>query len=121
STYFCPKPVLPRGLGSATTYPRAAHTSGHQRKLQPSSHAPCGPPWTRNATGYFFVESKPGGFRSHICIGVPPAPLSITLSGFGRSSDASSFRLAWLTSVGLPSGSLQKNTSIGFVILAWPN
>ena len=32
---------------------------------------------------------KPGGFRIHICMGVPPAPLTVTLSGRGISTRTS--------------------------------
>src|SRR3954466_6934296 len=64
STNFWPKPVEPRGLGAATTQPCAAHSEGFQRADQASSHAPCGPPWMRNTTGYFFDGLKPGGLIS---------------------------------------------------------
>src|SRR5215213_6502575 len=64
STNFWPKPVEPRGLGAATTQPCAAHNDGFQRVDQASSHAPCGPPWMRNTTGYFLDGSKFGGRSS---------------------------------------------------------
>src|SRR5262245_17344120 len=74
STNFCPKPVEPRGFGAATTHPCAAQSDGFQRDDHASPHAPCGPPWIRNTTGYFFVASKLGGLISQYWIGVPPAP-----------------------------------------------
>src|ERR1035438_6075653 len=45
-----------------TTYPLAANSSGFQRYDQSSPHAPSGPPWMRNFTGYFLLASKFGGF-----------------------------------------------------------
>ena len=51
STNFWPKPVEPRGFGATTTQPCAAQSVGFQRADQPSSHAPCGPPWMRKTTG----------------------------------------------------------------------
>ena len=64
STNFCPNPVEPRGFGAATTQPCAAQSDGFQRDDHASSHAPCGPPWMRNTTGYFFAGSKSGGLSS---------------------------------------------------------
>src|SRR5437016_3190682 len=64
STNGWPNPVEPRGLGAATTHPCAAHSDGFHRDDHASSHAPCGPPWIRNTTGYFFAGSKPGGLSS---------------------------------------------------------
>ena len=64
STNFWPKPVDPRGFGATTTQPCAAQSDGFQRADQPSSHAPCGPPWMRKTTGYFFAGSNAGGFTS---------------------------------------------------------
>src|ERR1017187_4191047 len=81
STNFWPKPVDPRGFGATTTQPCAAHRLGHQRNDQPSSHAPCGPPWTRKTTGYFFAGSKAGGLISQYCTRAPAAPVVERLSG----------------------------------------
>src|SRR5215510_493543 len=64
STNFWPKPNDPRGLGAATTQPCDAHSIGFHRYDQPSSHAPCGPPWIKKTVGYFFAGSKLGGFSS---------------------------------------------------------
>src|SRR5579863_3486593 len=67
SMNFCPYPVEPWKLIMTTTYPLlvdevgAANSSGFHRKLQSSPQAPCGPPWMRNFTGYFFEASKFGG------------------------------------------------------------
>src|SRR5947209_1780574 len=61
SVNFCPEPVEPWKLIMMTTYPFAANSSGFQRYDQSSPHAPCGPPWMRNFTGYFFEASKFGG------------------------------------------------------------
>src|ERR1051326_5536848 len=55
STNFWPKPVLPRGFGSARTYPFAAQSSGFQRNDQEFMNAPWGPPCAQNTSGYFFV------------------------------------------------------------------
>src|SRR5437764_14992785 len=52
----------PRGLIITTMYPPEANICAFQRKVQESSHAPCGPPWMRNFTGYFFLASNAGGF-----------------------------------------------------------
>ena len=54
STNFWPNPVEPRGFGAATTQPCAAHSAGFHRVDHASPQAPCGPPWIRNTTGYFF-------------------------------------------------------------------
>ena len=64
STNFWPKPVEPRGFGAATTQPCAAQSAGFHRYDHASSHAPCGPPWMRNTTGYFVEASKFGGLIS---------------------------------------------------------
>src|ERR671911_398306 len=64
SRNFWPKPVEPRGFGAATTQPCAAQSDGFQRDDHESSHAPCGPPWMRKTTGYFFDASKFGGLIS---------------------------------------------------------
>src|ERR1700738_3193566 len=58
---FCPYPVEPWKLIMMTTYPLAAKSSEFQRYDQSSPHAPCGPPWMRNFTGYFLLASKFGG------------------------------------------------------------
>ena len=64
SVNFWPKPVDPRGFGAATTQPCAAHSDGFHRDDHASPHAPCGPPWIRKTTGYFFAGSKAGGLIS---------------------------------------------------------
>src|SRR5438876_12300530 len=64
STNFWPKPNDPRGFGAATTQPCDAHNSGFHRYDQPSSQAPCGPPWIIKTVGYFFDASKFGGFST---------------------------------------------------------
>src|SRR5579872_1288230 len=67
SMNFCPYPVEPWKLIMITTYPDGcdevgdANSSGFQRYDQSSPQAPCGPPWMRNFTGYFFEASKFGG------------------------------------------------------------
>ena len=66
STIAWPKPVDPLGFGAATTQPCAAHSDGFQRVDQASPHAPCGPPWIRNTTGYFLDGSKFGGLISQV-------------------------------------------------------
>src|ERR1017187_3424443 len=96
STNFWPKPVDPRGFGATTTQPCAAHRLSHQRNDQPSSHAPCGPPWMRKTTGYFFAGSKAGGLISQYCTRAPPAPVVERLSG---TENATSFRHERLSSV----------------------
>ena len=53
----------PRGFGAATTQPCAAQSAGFQRYDHPSPQSPCGPPWSRKTTGYFFDASKLGGLR----------------------------------------------------------
>src|SRR5213595_2485139 len=89
STNFWPKPVDPRGFGAATTQPCAAHSDGFQRYDHASSHAPCGPPWIRNTTGYFFDASKSGGLISQYCTGAPPAPGAVRLSGLAKETSFS--------------------------------
>src|ERR1035437_6536123 len=96
STNFWPKPVEPRGFGRATTHPCAAQKDGFQRADQPSSHAPCGPPWMRNTIGYFFAGSNIGGFTSQYCTRAPPAPAVERLSGVEK---ATSFRHPRFSSV----------------------
>src|ERR1051325_6278164 len=44
-----------------TTYPSAANSSAFQRYDHSSPHCPCGPPWIRNLTGYFWAWLKFGG------------------------------------------------------------
>src|SRR6516164_11683458 len=64
STNVWPNPNEPRGFGVATTHPCAAQSAGFHRYDHESPHSPCGPPWIRNTTGYFFDASKPGGLRT---------------------------------------------------------
>ena len=40
------------------------------------------------SAGYFFAASKPGGFKIHICTGVPLAPETVTDSGASSVSFA---------------------------------
>src|SRR5512141_61714 len=96
STNFCPKPVDPRGFGRATTQPWAAQRLGHHRNDQPSSHAPCGPPWTRKTTGYFFAGSNAGGLINQYWTRAPPAPVVERLSGWEKET---SFRQKRFSSV----------------------
>src|SRR5512140_764264 len=96
STNFWPEPVEPRGFGRTTTQPCAAQSAGFQRADQPSSHAPCGPPWMRKTTGYFLAASNIGGFTSQYCTRAPPAPVVERLSGVVI---ATSFRQEWFSSV----------------------
>src|SRR5713101_3375009 len=72
----CPYPVEPWKLIMMTTYPLAAKSSGFQRYDQSSPHAPCGPPWIRNFTGYLLVESKFGGLTRKPSTLSPCAPLN---------------------------------------------
>src|SRR5687768_837820 len=91
STNFWPKPVDPRGFGAATTQPWAAHSEGFQRVDQASSHAPCGPPWIRNTTGYFREASKWGGLISQYCTVAPAAPFTVRDSGGVNATSRWSF------------------------------
>src|SRR4051794_4084099 len=70
----CPYPVEPRGLIITITYPLAANSSGFHRYDHESPQAPCGPPWMRNFTGYFFAASKSGGFTMKPSTFFPAAP-----------------------------------------------
>src|SRR3954454_19712262 len=72
----CPYPVEPRGLIITTTYPSDANMFGFHRNDQSSPHAPCGPPWIRNFTGYFFAASKFGGFTMNPCTFFFSAPVN---------------------------------------------
>src|SRR2546423_6780166 len=76
SVNFCPEPVEPWKLIMMTTYPFAANSSGFQRYDQSSPHAPCGPPWMRNFTGYFFEASKFGGLTRVPSTQSPCAPVN---------------------------------------------
>src|SRR5687767_9241598 len=87
STMSWPKLVDPLGLGAATTQPCAAHSDGFQRVDQLSPQTPCGPPWIRKTTGYFFAASKFGGLINQYCT-APPAAVTVRLSG---SVNATSF------------------------------
>src|ERR1700732_2218669 len=80
SVKACPYPVLPVGLIVATTHPSPAlaKTAGFQRVLQLSVHAPCGPPWIRKASGYFFLGSK--------FVGSVRYPWILTLSNPGNQN-----------------------------------
>src|SRR5579863_8347081 len=73
---FCPYPVEPRGLTWTTTYPFAANIWAFQRNDHESPHAPCGPPWMRNFTGHFLLESKFGGFTMNPSTFVCSAPVN---------------------------------------------
>src|SRR5436190_19046668 len=101
STNFWPKPNDPRGFGAATTQPCAAHSDGFHRDDQASSHAPCGPPWMRNTTGYFFDASKFGGLISQYWIGVPPAPGTVRLSGFSKATSFNQLSFSRVSGCGL--------------------
>src|SRR6478752_5591093 len=57
----------------------------------------------RKTTGYFFVASKCGGLRSQYCTGVPPAPATVRLAGFGRSSADSHAAFSLVSRRGVPS------------------
>src|SRR4051794_38416005 len=72
----CPYPVEPRGLIITTTYPSDANMFGFHRNDQSSPHAPCGPPWIRNFTGYFFAASNFGGFTMNPCTFFFSAPVN---------------------------------------------
>src|SRR5690349_8727138 len=82
SINFCPYPVEPWKLIIMTTYPLgadavgAANSSGFQRNDQSSPQAPCGPPWIRNFTGYFFEASKFGGLTRKPSTLSPCAPVN---------------------------------------------
>src|SRR5690242_16075698 len=101
STNFWPNPVEPRGLGAATTQPCAAQSDGFQRYDHASSHAPCGPPWIRKTTGYFFDASKFGGLISQYWTGVPPAPAAVRLSGFANVTSFSQDSFSCVSACGV--------------------
>jgi hypothetical protein len=54
-------------LGVMTMKPCSANTAGFHLVDQLSPQAPCGPPWMRYATGYFFEASKLLGLTTHEC------------------------------------------------------
>src|SRR5437667_8554605 len=87
STNFCPYPVEPWKLIMTTTYPLAAKSSGFQRYDQSSPHAPCGPPWMRNFTGYFLLGSKLGGLTRK--------PWTLSLFEPGNQKDSSGDMEIW--------------------------
>src|SRR5580765_4723279 len=70
-----------------TTYPLAAKSSGFQRYDQSSPQAPWGPPWIRNFTGYFLLESKFGGLTTKPWTLSPFAP--------GNQNDSSGDMATW--------------------------
>src|SRR6266567_537220 len=82
SINFCPYPVEPWKLIMMTTCPLLvdevgdANSSGFQRYDQSSPHAPCGPPWIRNLTGYFLEASKFGGLTRKPWTLSPLAPVN---------------------------------------------
>src|SRR5262245_55588759 len=116
STNFWPKPVDPRGFGATMTHPCAAHSDGFQREDQASSQAPCGPPWIRNTTGYFFAASKSGGVISQYWIGVPPAPATVRLRGSANEVWLTHESFSRVNGVGWPLPSvLARNRSAGLV------
>src|SRR3954469_12421189 len=96
STNFWPKPNDPRGFGATITQPWAAHNAGFHRYDHASSHAPCGPPWSRKTIGYFLVGSKPDGRRTQYWIGTPPAPGTVRRSGLPNPPPP---RAAWFSGV----------------------
>src|SRR5438067_7579408 len=61
----------------ATTYPLAANNSPFQRYDHEFPHAPCGPPWIRNFSGYFSFGSNPGGLTMNPWISSSFAPLNV--------------------------------------------
>src|SRR4051794_31407704 len=71
-----PYPVLPVGSAVTTTYPCSAKIAGFHLVLQPSSQAPCGPPWIKNAKGYFLFLSKLEGRSTKAWTAYSPAPLN---------------------------------------------
>src|SRR5260370_27912100 len=97
---FCPYPVEPWKLIMMTTYPLAAKSSGFQRYDQSSPHAPCGPPWMRNFTGYFLVGSKFGGLTRKPWTLSPCAPGNQKVSRGGMETWERTALFRWLSCLG---------------------
>src|SRR5436305_9164939 len=55
----------------------AANNSAFQRYVHEFPHAPCGPPWIKNFSGYFLFGSNPGGLTMNPCTSSSFAPLNV--------------------------------------------
>src|SRR5206468_10276653 len=58
-------------------FPVAANNSAFQRYVHELPHAPCGPPWIKNFSGYFLFGIKPGGLTIKPCTSSSFAPLNV--------------------------------------------
>src|SRR5215472_5095450 len=101
SMNFWPYPVEPWKLIMMTTYPwlpgvGTAKSSGFHLKDQSSPQAPCGPPWIRNFTGYFFEGSKFGGLTKVASTLSLLAPVNQKGSPSDMSICESSCSLMWV-------------------------
>src|SRR4030095_12974925 len=117
STNVCPNPVEPRGFGAAMTQPCAAHSSGFHRYDHASSHAPCGPPWIRNTTGYFLDASKLPGLMSQYCTDAPAAPVTVRLSGVANATSCNQASCAFVRAFNPSPFTPARNRSAGLVRL----
>src|SRR3954470_7704810 len=109
STNVWPNPNDPLGLGAAITHPCAAHSDGFHRADHASSQLPCGPPWRRKTTGYFFEGSNCGGLISQYCTFWPAADVAVRLSGSENRTSFSHDAFSCVNAaVDLPSGDTRK-------------
>src|SRR3984893_5865174 len=80
-----------------TTKPLAANNSAFQRYVHEFPHAPCGPPWIKNFSGYFSAGSNPGGLIMNHCTSSSFAPLNVNDSNGSLSALANNASFMWLT------------------------
>src|ERR1700720_2231286 len=85
-----------------TTYPLAANNSAFQRYVHEFPHAPCGPPWIKNFSGYFFAGSNPGGLIMKPCTSSSFAPLNVNDSNGCMSICDNTASFMWVTCWKLP-------------------
>src|SRR5437762_7274739 len=78
----------------------AANNSAFQRYVHEFPHAPWGPPWIKNFSGYFFAGSNLGGLTMNPCTSSSFAPLNVNDSTGCMSICDSRASFMWVTGTG---------------------
>src|SRR5438132_5689650 len=92
-----------RDFGSTESRPTdcgedgAANNCTFQRYVHEFPHAPCGPPWIKNLSGYFFAGSNPGGLTMNPWTSSSFAPLNVNTSNGCISICDNSASFMWVT------------------------
>src|SRR5437764_10468106 len=93
-------------------FPVAANNSAFHRYVHSFPQAPCGPPWSKNLSGYFLFGSNPGGLTRNPCTSSLFAPLNVNDSNGCMSIVDKSASFMWVICFG--SGSVRTCNQISF-------